>query len=469
MTITIHARYAFHYDERRSFPACDTDKVVDDACPRAWQAANASVRRGQIIDRASRAQQGWRPALGGAGGMRGVEMQTDFGDLVVEQAIVHVVPKHIRKEELHPLQLSEAVCRLDDAVRTALQAKLREVLARLGREVVEDPDLKSDLPDAVRGFLNDEHDLVEVSGKLAHLLRDNQTGASPAGLLLVATARLDDRPALLMVKLEQETGMQANEIITDGLRTFDVQYFANLLFTEKSKVYKVALFSEDGVTEEGLEGWAADAQMSGRAVARFFLEKFLGCRHKNDPRELTRRFHDTAMEWVNSRFTDPDVRVDYVMAVLVELQSSAATLDPATFIRTHLRSPHRDDFADFLTENDVPIRIFDKNNELVGNRLQKMRVELSSGAFLVAPLEAMQDGTVAVVDSGDGQTTVTVTGKLTKTSSFATQGRRSQPKTELPAAQAPATLESAPTQATPSDPPQIPDVQPGNELPPAQS
>ncbi|MEU4878412.1 nucleoid-associated protein [Streptomyces sp. NPDC021608] len=364
-------------------------------------------------------------------------MRTDFGDLVVDQAIVHVVPKRIRGTELAPLELSEAVCQLDATVRTALQARLRDVLARLSREVVEDPDIKSGLPDAVRAFLNNEQDLVSISGEIAYLLRDNQTASNPAGLLLVATARLDGQRALLMVKLEQETGMQANEITADGLRTFDVQYFANLLFTERSKVYKVALFSEEGLAEEKLEGWAADAQMSGKTVARFFLEKFLGCRHKNDPRELTRRFHDTAIEWANTRITDPDVRMDYVMAVMVELQSSTTALDPIAFIQKHVRPSHRDDFADFLEENDVPVRVFDKDNELVSNRLQKMRVELSSGAFLVAPVEAVQEGTVEVEDLGDGRTIVTVPGIVTRTSSFAGTGRRSQPKSEPQTAQVP--------------------------------
>ncbi|MGX1784929.1 nucleoid-associated protein [Streptomyces diastaticus] len=358
-------------------------------------------------------------------------MRTDFGDLVIDQAIVHEVPQRTKDEEPLELKLSETACRLDDGGRTALQGKLRDVLGRLGREVVEDPELKSGLPDAVRGFLSDKQGLVEVSGELAHALRDSQNGTSSAGLLLVAAARLDDRHALLMVKLEHETGMQANEIIAEGLRTFDMQYFANLLFTEKSKVYKVALFSEEGVTEQGLQGWAADPQKSGKSVARFFLEKFLGCRHQNDPRELTRRFHDAAMNWVNSRFTDSDQRVDYVMAVLVELQSSTPTLDPATFIETHLKEPHHDDFAQFLEENDVPIRTFDKNTELIGNRLQRVRVDLASGAFLVAPLEAVQDGTVAVKDLGDGRTTVTVTGKLTNTSSGAAAAtRRTKPPSQ---------------------------------------
>ncbi|MFE1056969.1 nucleoid-associated protein [Streptomyces rochei] len=374
-------------------------------------------------------------------------MRTDFGDLVVEQAIVHVVPKHIRGTELAPLELSQTVCRFDNTVRTALQARLRDVLARLGREVVEDPDLKSGLPDAVRAFLNDEQDLVNVSGEIAHLLRDNQTGSNSAGLLLVATARLDGQRALLMVKLEQETGMQAKEITTDGLRTFDVQYFANLLFTEKSKVYKVALFSEEGVTAERLEGWAADAQLSRKTVARFFLEKFLGCRHKNDPRELTRRFHDTAMEWINSRLTDPDVRMDYVMAVMVELQSSATALDPTAFIKKHVRPPHRDGFAEFLEEHDVPVRVFDKDTELVGNRLQKMRVELSSGAFLVAPVEVVQEGAVEVEDLGNGRTVVTVPGTVTRTSSFAGTGRRPQPKEDPQTARAAASNGVPPTQA----------------------
>ncbi|WP_432060803.1 nucleoid-associated protein [Streptomyces sp. S1] len=352
-------------------------------------------------------------------------MRTDFGDLVVERAIVHVVPQRPRGEDPPPLLLSETACRLDDGGRTALQGKLRDVLGRLGREVVEDPELRSVLPDAVRAFLNGKQDLVGVSGELAHALRDSQNGSSSAGLLLVAAARLDNQPALLMVKLEQETGMQANAIFTDGLRTFDMQYLANLLFTERSKVYKVALFSEEGMAGQRLQGWAADPQKSGKEVAQFFLERFLGCRHQNDPRELTRRFHDVAMDWVNSRFTnsDSDVRVDYVMAVMVELQSSDDTLDPATFIETHLREPHRDEFAEFLRANDVPVRSFDKNTDLIGNRLQKVRFDLASGAFLIAPLEAVQDGTVAVKDLGGGRTTVTVTDTLANTSSGAAAGR----------------------------------------------
>ncbi|MFD4998601.1 nucleoid-associated protein [Streptomyces buecherae] len=378
------------------------------------------------------------------------------------------MPQRTKDEAPLPLKLSETACRLDDGGRTALQGKLRDVLGRLGREVIEDPELKSGLPDAVRSFLGDKQGLVEVSGELAYALRDSQNGSSSAGLLLVAAARLDDRRALLIVKLEHETGMQANEIVAEGLRTFDMQYLANLLFTEKSKVYKVALFSEEGMTEQRLHGWAADPQKSGKHVARFFLEKFLGCRHQDDPRELTRRFHDTAMDWINSRHMDSDARVNYVMATMVELQSLTPTLDPVAFIRAHLQESHQADLAEFLTENDVSIRAFEKNTELIGNRLEKVRMDLSSGTYLIAPLEAVQDGTVAVRDLGDGRTTVTVTGKLTNTGSGAVAGRprRASPPLPLQPAQEEVLPGFEGILALPAQAKRVPTT---NELPPASA
>jgi hypothetical protein len=358
------------------------------------------------------------------------ELLADFGDLSINEAIVHLVPRRLRTDlQDSEIQLSQAVCQLSGGVRTELQGKLRDVLDRLGREVVEDPEAKSELPDRVRDFLEGRQDLVEVSGDLARLLRDSQTGVSPTGLLLVASARLAGQPAVLLVKLEQETGMQANQITTeDGLRTFDVQYFANLLFTEKSRVYKVALFSAAGNTEQGLEGWAADRQMTGKALARFFLEKYLGCRHKDEPRELTRRFHDIAVEWINTRFSDPEIRIPYLMAVMVELQSPRATINPADFARDHLQRPHRDDFQEFLEANDLALRTFDKDIDLVAGRLQKMRVDFADGVYLVAPLESI-DETVTFQDLGDGHTQVTVNGTMTTTKSFSPPGggKRSRP------------------------------------------
>ncbi|MGJ0152814.1 nucleoid-associated protein [Streptomyces sp. CH8.1] len=355
-------------------------------------------------------------------------MRTDFGDLVIEQAIVHIVPKSKRSDPAEDIPLSEAVCNLNDAVRTALQARLRGVLASTGREVIENPDSKSALPDYVHSFLTGETNLVDVSVEMVHLLRSSQSGVNSAGLLLVAEARLGGDRSLLLVKLEQETGMQATVTHVDGLRTFDVKYLADLLLTEKSKIHKVALFPEGGMVDDRIEGWAADRQLSGK-MATFFLERFLGCMQKSEPREITRRFHDATTGWINEYVTDPDVKINYLMATLAELQSPAAVIDPIAFAQKNLNLAHRDSFAEFLVSAEVPPRAFDKDIEHLENRLSNMRVGFTNGIFIVAPVDAMDDHeTVVLEDQGDGRTSVIITGKVNAASTYAPPGGRRRSK-----------------------------------------
>ncbi|MER6531887.1 hypothetical protein [Streptomyces sp. NPDC001508] len=152
------------------------------------------------------------------------------------------------------------VCKLSEDVRAKIQANFRGVLASHGRPAVEEIEVKkSNLPDRVYEYLTQERGLVDVSVDLAELLWDSQKGkSSSAGLLLVATARLAGKRALLIVKLEQEGGLRAQDVLVNGKRTFDMSYFADLLMTEHNKIYKAALFCVDGVSEDGpIEGRAA--------------------------------------------------------------------------------------------------------------------------------------------------------------------------------------------------------------------
>lgn len=356
-------------------------------------------------------------------------MRTDFGDLAIEQAIVHVVPQRRRTDPTEAVSLSEAPCNLNHDVRTALQSRLRSVLANTGREIIENPESKSALPDHVYSFLTGETNLVDVSVDLVHLLRSSQSGVNSAGLLLVADARLGGQKSLLIVKLEQETGMQAIETVVDGLRTFDMRYLADLLFTEKSKIHKVALFSEDGISDDRIEGWAADRQLAGK-MAVFFLERFLGCQQKNEPREVTRRFHDAATAWINSYITDPDVRINYLVATLAELQSPTRFLNPITFAQQHLDILHRDAFIEYLQAAEVPPRIFDKDTEHLENRLKNMRVGFANGAFIVAPVSdpEVDRGAMVLEDRGDGTTSVTITGTVTTATAYAPPGGGRRPR-----------------------------------------
>lgn len=371
-------------------------------------------------------------------------MRTDFGELVIEQAIVHSVPARAKNDPRdYTVELSDEASLLTEKVRSALERRLSKILNSHACSVTEDPEPKSPLPDWVRDFMAEEQGLVEVSGHLARHLQDCQTAANSRGLLVVASARLARQRTLVLVKLEQETGMQARPVGEEGSRTFDVQFLADLLFTEKANVFKLALFTADGAEKDLLEGWAADRQRSNRRMAGFFLHDYLGCRFTEDPAEVTGRFHEVALKWVNTRLSEPadaHTRIEYTMAILSELQSTPETLNPREFAGLHLKGDHRMEFIAHLTENGVPDRTFVKDTEQIDARLQKMQVKFANGAFLVAPLGTVHESvTFEALD--DGRTMAVVTGEVTEARGFSPPGGRSKktPTPETPTLQTPAT------------------------------
>jgi hypothetical protein len=359
---------------------------------------------------------------------QGGVMPGQFAQLVVDEAIFHLVPQRRRSDPVQAdLQFSETVCQLADDVRTKIQASFRKVLTSYGREIVEETEAKSALPNCVHAYLTQQRDLVDVSADIAHLLWDSQKGSSPAGLLLVAAARLAGRRALLIVKLEQEGGLRAQDVVVNGLRTFDMRYFADLLMTEHNKVYKAALFSVDGIADmDLLEGWAADKQLSGN-MARFWLQAFLGCRQKQDPQLLTQGFHDAAIDWVDNHVSDSERSVRYLMALMVELRSNGRTLDPTAFAAHHLDLHDQDGFLEYLGSHSVPTTVFDKDVTRIATRLSELRLGFENGIFIVAPVKAVREA-VDVVDHPDGTSTVTVQGKINSTRSHAS--RRKQETTQ---------------------------------------
>ncbi|MEU4154589.1 nucleoid-associated protein [Streptomyces sp. NPDC026659] len=364
-------------------------------------------------------------------------MSGEFAQLVVDEAIFHLVPTQKRNDPTPAqVEFSEAPCTLTEDVRGKIQANFRAVLARHGRPVIEELEVKkSTLPDRVYEYLVEQRDLVSVSTDLAELLFDSQKGKgnSSAGLLLVASARLAGKRALLIVKLEQEGGFRADDVLVDGKRTFDMSYVTNLLMTEHNKVYKAGLFCVDGIPEDGpIEGWAADKQLSGK-MAQFWLQAFLGCQQKEDPKRLTQKFHEAAVDWVDKRVDDPEKSVDYLMAVLVELRSHTPTLDPTAFAADHLEDPYdQDSFLAYLASKDVPTNIFDKDIERVAPRLSELQIGFASGISIVAPVKRVRED-IKIEEHTDGTSTVTVRGKITSTRSHYSARKTDGPHTDVQA------------------------------------
>jgi hypothetical protein len=260
---------------------------------------------------------------------------------------------------------------------------------------------------------------------MAICLRDAQSGANSGGLLLVAECKLGRSYAVLIAKIEQERGMRAEFVEVEGRRTFDMTYYKDLFFTNRSKVYKVGLFSAADLQDEQIQGWAADRQMSGANIAAFFLHDYLGCQHLEEPAELTKRFYHVSQEWINTKVPEPHAKAQYSVALAAELQSQRPTISATKFARANLEPKHQDGFVKYVAERGVPVGTIDKSTALVANHLDKFRVAFASGITLSAPLHTVDSGIVQFEDLEGSRGRVTIEDEVSEVKGQATPGRRS--------------------------------------------
>lgn len=352
-------------------------------------------------------------------------MGSVFGSLDIHRVIVHIVPKASRLEgAAAPIQLSDMACTLRDGVREELQARLRGLLAESGRQIVEDAENDSKVPGVVRDYLESRSDsFVSTSRELASILRAAQSGANSGGMLLVADCLLEGFLAVLIVKFEQEHGIRAALTAEGGQSTFDMQFLRDLFLTNKSKVYKVGLFAASGIRDGVLHGWAADKQMTGGKVAVFFLKKYLGCGHFEEPKELTRRFYERSQEWINKSPDSSTKKARYTIAVVAELQSQRDTISVGGFATSNLEVDDRDGYVRYLVDNGVPRATFDKSTALVESHLKKLQVAFGNGAVVAFPFSALEDQSVIIEPQGS-KTRLSIIGDMREVKGKGTPGRK---------------------------------------------
>jgi hypothetical protein len=238
---------------------------------------------------------------------------------------------------------------------------------------------------------------------------------SPVGLVMVITGKLDSEGCLIIAKMEHEEGMRVQPTSTvDGKRTYKAEYLKDLILGEGTKVFKVGVFKKSGA-EPGkkLSGEVVDAQQVGGAVAAYFVE-YLGCMFTQRADVLTEKFFKETQRFI-SRVSkgDPEKTAEYEIALLSEMQSGAQRLNPEVFAQVHLRRADRDDYLATMSSAGLPLKGFQKDNDLVKSTIRRMKVQTSRGATVLVPPDMYQDGSLTVQKLDEEISTVTLTDRIT--------------------------------------------------------
>lgn len=340
-----------------------------------------------------------------------VSRLADLSLLTVERVIVHQIPYRRKNEETEPV-LSEVESTLNSRLRRFFREKIIENASCAFRVGFCDNN-DSPVPYIISVHLeNVDCDLVRNSRSLAWHLYDCQQGVNPEGLLIVVDCRVGEIPVLVIMKLEREEGAQIDQDMLNGRRTFNITHIDNLILTKKTRIFKVALFapSENGETIEGLVCDKQRATASSKAVADFFLGRFLGCCLAEEPMVLTKRFFETVEHFVKDSITDPIIKERILTHMVSELTNERQVFNPQVFIRDYIPMEYRDVLDHELRGQGLMVEI-EKDISLINDKLRKLIYEFNSGIKVVVPYEARNN--VAHMDRlDDGKVEFRITDHL---------------------------------------------------------
>ena len=341
-------------------------------------------------------------------------MARDFGTLQINRLIVHDIPVRSSASTADPV-LSETDSALTPDLRNYFREKITKSMVAAASDVIFDAEIDSPVSAIVSGCLvTEEMGFIAASWELAGHLHKSQTGINPAGLLIVVEATIDDKNAIIVLKLEREDGVRVQQQEIAGKKTFSVEHIRDLMFTGKTKVFKAAVFVQDGTAFESVTISVSDKQNGakrGSEIADFFLKRFLGCKLSEAPDVVTERFFAASQTFINENVADPENKAKYQIALMATLNNQQDAVHPWHFAEENLAVQDRDTFIHALEEKQVPTQQFPKDTAGLGPMLKKLQMNFQSGLVLVASPQAYEDH-VKISELEDGNSHVEITDRL---------------------------------------------------------
>ena len=334
----------------------------------------------------------------------------DLQGLSIDDLIIHQVPKKPApgSPAIGPI-LSTVSDPQTPKVREYFIERLQKVMMDRGFGIERKAGLDTAGSDAVVDILKDKTKLINASQILAKRLFDVQDRRSPEGILVVAICSLNGKPALGLLKLEHERGVQAEQKSTAEGLTFEIVLHEDLMLTKRTAVFKAAIFRLD--KNKALEGEASDNQVEER-VASFFLEDMLGCGFVMDPALMTEEYFDATEEFITG-LGDPERKARYEMALLTQMHTPAVkTVDPVKFAEETFETEDQQPFFDHLKAQGVGEQRFVKDTAEIKGRIQRMAYDFESGIKLFGKPDAIRDHVEVSAGALDGPSTVTVTDEI---------------------------------------------------------
>lgn len=337
----------------------------------------------------------------------------DYSLLVIDKLIIHDVPKHKKNETGGSPNYSENESTITDGLRVFFQDKIKAALnSDQSFKVCFKDETESSVPSCVNTIINSEDRFVALSKDIATNLYNIQKGNNAAGILLVLKGRISTLPICVVLKLERDNGAQL--VLDEVTKTFNVEEVHDLMLTNKTKIFKVALFICRSQSRTDYDGQLMDYQINPKIkkeLNTFFLD-FMGCIPYADPKIATKRFYELTREYVDT-ITDPIQRSQYIQDLNSYLRKNQVTISPREFADDYMtETQHKNQYRDYLLSKGFEFASYTKDNTLVSSHISKILVEFENGISILGSNGTLEDKVTLTEDEQTGECKAEIKSKI---------------------------------------------------------
>ncbi|WP_426320745.1 hypothetical protein [Microbacterium sp. E-13] len=331
----------------------------------------------------------------------------NYSQLTLGSVMMHQLMKDASGDRAFETVLTDAPVQLSPQERGYLVRRFQTSLYNRALPIVQADAGPQTSRETLLGLFAAGLTLEDASKTLAEALADTQPGTAAEGLLVVAEAKIGAEEGIVIAKVEHQEAMRL-EPTTDssGKSVFTVELLRDLVFGDKTRIYKIAIFIKAWSLGGFISGEAIDEQ-SDRSIAAYFLSKFLGMRLREEPSVMTEMLLDGLTQAINRSTMTGDQKIEVQHALLVELRSNDKQLDPTAFIQKHVPDGHGKEIATLALAAKTPLVAFSKDISRIDTRMRRVRVDLEHDITITAPPEEVGgDGAIQVTDGPSGATVV---------------------------------------------------------------
>jgi hypothetical protein len=349
--------------------------------------------------------------------------------MIVNRVVVHTIPARGADKNYIPPTGGADVLHPNGTVSDVVVARISKALGHNSHGVQADfEDTANDSAFSFACSMMDctDHDFKANAQAAAEKLTKVQLSKSFNSAKLISmsgTVGAIGRPFAAFIKADLEQAL--SETTKHGQSVIDV--LNDLFLTESQRLYKIGFFLRTAAGTGKKAGSYApehhsvhvyDHLMTGtesRNAAFYFYSEFLGANVAASDRRLTQDFFEKTLKFFDEKGFSQGKRIALGEALRTELRSNKQTLSVTDFAQTNLQSvKDQSEFVAYMQKSGFPAHAITKDVDYVKNRLRlRRKVYFNSDVVISTPADAIQD-LLKFKDNGNGTTTVTVQGTVTR-------------------------------------------------------